>query len=226
MGEITLQRLMENEEFSLLIDKSNYCLEQIGYTDHGPRHVLHVSKVAAEILEKLDYPPRRVELARMAGYIHDVGNLVCRKDHGASGALLLYPLLAKTGMDMAEVMDIVAAVGSHEEQNGKPVGDISAALIIADKVDAHRARVRLHCYDINDIHDRVNLSIQKTKVEVDPAERTITFAFTMDGTSSVTEYMEIYLSRMLMCEQSAEYLGCTFSLIINGVRVNRHQRAD
>lgn len=218
---ITLEDCIQNEELTMLVEKANNCLEQVGYTDHGPRHVLYVSKIAGRILEKLNYPIERVELAKIAGYLHDVGNLVNRRNHGITGGLLLYPLLKAMGMDLSDVCDVVSAVGSHEEEYGSPVGDISAALIIADKVDAYRARVRKTRFDPNDIHDRVNNSITKTHVDVDLENRKIIFDCIMDETSSVTEYMEIYLSRTKMTEKSAKYLDCEFILSINGVRINR-----
>lgn len=221
MNELTLHDLMQNQEIRLLIDKANQYLEQIGYTDHGPRHVLHVSRIAGEILEKLGYSARQVELARIAGYLHDVGNMIHRDHHGKSGAILLYPILRDLYMPPAEVADIVSAIGSHECPAGRPISALSAALIIADKVDAHKSRVRENRYDPNDIHDRVNYSIKKARVDVDPQARLITFGCTMDETSSVTEYMQIYLERMIMCEQSAEFLGCKFILEINGMRINR-----
>ncbi len=218
---ITLDQCLEKRELTVLVDKANNCLEQIGYTDHGPRHVLYVSKIAGRILEQLNYPKERVELAKIAGYLHDTGNFVSRFGHGLSGGLLVYPILKEMGMDIEDICDVVSAIGSHEEEYGNPVCDVSAALIIADKVDAYRARVRKTRYDPNDIHDRVNYSISKTKVHVNNEAKQIAFDCIMDQTSSITEYMEIYLSRMKMAEKSARYLGCEFILNINGVRINR-----
>ena len=119
-----------------------------------------------------------------------------------------------------------SAVGAHEEEYGKPISDICAALIIADKVDAYKARVRAHKYDTNDIHDRVNFSIKNTSVAVDKEKRLISYAFTMDHTSSILEFMEIYLSRMRMCEESARYLECKFVINVNGINVNRIEEHD
>lgn len=218
--EITVEEIKGNPTITAMINAANKCLEVIGYTDHGPRHVGYVSRIAARILSELGFAERRVELARIAGWVHDVGNMVNRKNHGAIGATLMFPLLLDLGMDVTEACDICSAVGSHEEQFGKPVGDLSAALIIADKVDAFRARVRSGKFDPTDIHDRVNYAIVNTSVEVDGEKKTILYDFTMNDTSSVMEFMQIYISRMLMCEESAHYLGCRFLLKINGVYIN------
>lgn len=204
-----------------MVNQANKCLEFLGYTDHGPRHVGYVSKIAARILAELGYDQKRVELARIAGWVHDVGNMVNRINHGAIGATLLFPFLKGMGMDIQDVCDICSAVGSHEESQGKPVGDISAALIIADKVDAFRARVRAGKYDANDIHDRVNYAITNTSVEVDKGKMIIQYDFSINDTSSVMEFMQIYISRMIMCEESAKHLGCRFALKVNGVYINR-----
>ena len=221
---ITLDEIRKNEKIQKLVNHSNECLEKIGYTDHGPRHVGYVSRIAGEILQQLNAPERRVELARIAGWIHDVGNMINRKYHGLNGAVLLFPILCEMGMPIDEACDICAAVGSHEEEVGKPVGDISAALIIADKVDAHRARVHVRKYDASDIHDRVNYSIRSTKLTV--KNNTISVDYTMNDSSSPLEFLTIYLTRMLMCEKSARFLGCSFALYINGQKINRWEDND
>jgi metal-dependent HD superfamily phosphatase/phosphodiesterase len=219
--EITFEDIRNDQTIGLMIDQANRCLEYLGYTDHGPRHVGYVSRIAGRILSQLGFPERRVELAKIAGWVHDVGNMINRKNHGANGATLLFPLLIGLGMEPQEVLDICSAVGTHEEQSGKAVGDISAALIIADKVDAFRARVRAGKYDESDIHDRVNYAITNTAVEVDKEKRLILYDFSMNETSSVMEFMQIYISRMMMCEESARHLGCSFALRVNGVYINR-----
>ena len=220
MSNITLKEIKENQQINILIEHANQCLEAIGYTDHGPRHVGYVSRIAGKVLEQLGHDPRRCELARIAGWVHDVGNLINRKNHGMIGATLLFSILKESGLDLNETCDICAAVGSHEEQTGKTVSDISAALIIADKVDAHKARVRMKKYNPEDIHDRVNFSIKSTNMIIDKKMRLISFEYTMDHTSSITEFLEIYLKRMRMCEEAARYLKCEFALIFNGTRIN------
>ncbi len=222
---VTLEGIKQNEVIMALIREANNVLAAIGYTEHGQRHVGFVSNTASAILKKLDYPERTVELAAIAGWVHDVGNVINRKHHGINGATLLFPLLREMGMEMAEIAKILSAVGNHEEENGMPVSDVSAALIIADKSDAHRTRVRKGKYDPYDIHDRVNYSIKKNWVDVDPVKRVITYAMTMDNSSSVMEFMQIFLRRMTMCEKAAEFLECRFDLVVNGVVIN-NQRAN
>ncbi len=218
---VSFEDVSKNEIVSKMVEQANKCLASWGYTDHGPRHVGYVSKIAGRILEMLKYPERRVELARIAGWVHDVGNMINRKSHGATGAALLFPILREMGLEMDEVFDICSAVGSHEEEAGKAVSDISAALIIADKVDAYRARVRKGKYDPEDIHDRVNYAITNTSVDVDIKKRIIKYEFSINDTSSVMEFMQIYISRMMMCEESARFLKCSFALRVNGVNINR-----
>lgn len=224
MSVITLELVKQNPDISRLISAANRMLEMIGYTEHGPRHVGYVSNTSAEILRKLSFPPRMVELSAIAGWLHDVGNAINRKDHGITGAAMLFPMLKEMGMPLEEVLIIVGAVGNHEEQTGRVTSAVSAALIIADKSDAHRTRVRSgKRYDPGDIHDRVNYAIKRNSVEVDAAERSIVFSLEMDPTSSVMEFLQIYLSRMLMSEEAAHFLGCKFDIVINGQTVNNPQ---
>ncbi len=217
---VTVKEIRKDKNIKTLIDSANQMLEIIGYTDHGPRHVGYTSDMAAEILKKLGYPQRECELAAIAGWVHDVGNAVNRVDHGITGGTMLFPLLLAVGMDVQEVTTIIGAVGNHEEQSGKVVSAVSAALIIADKSDAHRTRVRRSSYNPNDIHDRVNYAISKSNVEVDPEKKIIRFAVEMDQSSSVMEFMAIYLRRMQMCEEAAHFLGCRFELVVNSVLIN------
>jgi metal-dependent HD superfamily phosphatase/phosphodiesterase len=220
MAEITLSELRSNETINALIRAANDALAVLGYTEHGPRHVGYVSRAAANILENLHYSPRMVELAAMAGWIHDVGNAVNRTNHGITGATLLLPILREIGLPMEEIMILIGAVGNHEEQNGTPINPVSAAVIIADKSDAHRTRVRKGHYDPKDIHDRVNYAIKKNWIEVDSENHVIRFAMEMDNSSSVMDFMQIYLTRMFMCEKSARLLGCRFEVVINERVVN------
>ena len=221
---ITVEDIKHDQKLSVLIHAANRMLEAIGYTEHGPRHVGFVSATARSILHDLQYPERMCELAAIAGWVHDVGNSINRVNHGITGGAMLFPLLQEIGMPIDEVMTIVGAVGNHEEQNGKVVSAVSAALIIADKSDAHRTRVRRTAYNPDDIHDRVNYAIGENAVQVDPVRRIIRFAISMDESSSVMDFMEIYLSRMQMCEEAANYLGCRFELVVNGVNINRTRK--
>lgn len=218
---ITVKDIQKDPKISSLINAANKMLEAVGYTEHGPRHVGFVSATAEQILRQLGFPERECELAAIAGWVHDVGNAVNRVNHGLTGGTLLFPLLLEAGLELSEVTTIVGAVGNHEEQNGKVVSAVSTALVIADKSDAHRTRVRRTPYNPDDIHDRVNYAISANAVEVDAQQRTIRFSIEMDDTSSVMDFMAIYLTRMQMCEEAAHFLGCRFELVVNGVHINR-----
>ena len=217
---ITLQEIKQNESIKALVRAGNRYLETLGYTDHGPRHLGYVSRTASGILKSLGYSEREVELAAIAGWVHDVGNSVNRHDHGPNGAILLFPLLREIGMDIEDVMIIITAVGNHEEQSGTVSSAVSAALAIADKSDAHKSRVRNGRPDVGDIHDRVNFAIQENSVIVDRKHKIIRQELKMDESSSVLEYLCIYLPRILMCEKAAEFLGQHFELVINDRPVN------
>ena len=221
---VTLQEIKQNENIKALIKAGNRYLEALGYTDHGPRHVSYVSRTAAQVLKSLGYSPRETELAAIAGWVHDVGNSVNRHNHGPNGAILLLPLLRETAMDITDVMEIVTAVGNHEEQSGTISSAVSAALVIGDKSDAHRTRVRHGKPDPGDVHDRVNYSILENKVTVDRKHKVIRHELTMDESSSVLEYLQIYLARIIMCEQAAAFLNCSFDLVINGRPVNNRPK--
>lgn len=199
---VTLADIQKNEDIKALISAGNRYLAAMGFTEHGPRHVSYVSRTAAGILAALNFSPREVELAAIAGWVHDVGNSVNRHDHGPLGAVLLLPILRETGMAMDDVMEIITA------------------LALGDKSDAHKTRVRGGKPDPNDIHDRVNFSIQENRVIVDPVKRIIRHELTMDESSSVMEYLQIYMSRIVMCEQAAAFLKCSFDLVINGQTIN------
>ncbi len=213
--------IKRNEKIGALVNRANENLLTIGYTDHGPKHVGYVSKIAGEILEKLGYAKERVELAKIAGWTHDVGNLINRTMHSITGAVMLFDELQQIGMPIGDVCDICAAVGSHDEETGQPVSDISAALIIADKVDAYKKRVRMERYDQDDIHDRVNRAIYETDVRISKEKNQITFELKMKEFASPIEFLQIYMKRMKMCEESALFLGCTFKLVINGLVMNK-----
>lgn len=217
---VTLQDMKQNEAVKAMIRAGNRYLEALGYTDHGPRHVSYVSRTASGILSALGYSPREVELAAIAGWVHDVGNAVNRHNHGPNGAIMLLPILKDAGMEMNDVMEIITAVGNHEEQSGTVSSAVSAALAIADKSDAHKTRVRNGKPDPTDIHDRVNFSIQQNSVTVDRKNHVIRHELVMDETSSVLEYTQIYTARIVMCEQAAAFLNCAFELVINGQTVN------
>ncbi|MGI6112724.1 MAG: phosphohydrolase [Mahellales bacterium] len=219
---ITLEDIKKNKDVKTMISWSNHCLEAIGYTDHGLRHASYVSRVASEILRQLDHPKRMVELAAISGWVHDIGNCINRKNHGLTGANLIFPILVQMGMPIEEICVITSAVGNHEEEHGNSISEVSAALIIADKSDAHRARVRRGKCDLNDIHDRVNYSIKHSKVVVDKEAMVIKYELDIDKNSSVMEFLQIYMSRMVMSEKAANYLGCSFEIVANGLTLNNN----
>ncbi len=221
--EITLNDVKENDEFKQLINASNNSLKVLGYTEHGLRHVGYVSKTTANILSTLGFPQRTVELGAIAGWIHDIGNAINRKHHGLTGSLLAYDILVRMGMEAGEVALIISAIGNHEEETGTPVNEVAAALILADKSDAHRSRVRRETADRKDIHDRVNLSIKKNYLAIDKNKKTIRLVIQMDNTSATMEYLQIYLSRMVLSEKAAAFLGYWFELVINGNVINRRK---
>ena len=221
MKRITLEDVKSDADIRALIEATNQNLEVMGYTEHGLRHVGYVSRTTANILRELGYDERTVELGAITGWIHDIGNAINRKNHGLTGAGLAFGLLKNSGMDMTEIATVMGAIGNHEEETGIPVSPVSAALIIADKSDAHRSRVRRDRYDLKDIHDRVNMSIKKNSLVVDAKHRVIQLVICMDETSALMEYLQIYLSRMILSEKAAAYLGCSFELVINGALINR-----
>lgn len=224
MEKITLDDVKNNREFAALIDRANFNLEKMGYTEHGIRHVGYVSKTTANILREVGCDERTIELGAIAGWIHDIGNAVNRLNHGLTGAVMSMSLLQNMGMDMEEISLIMAAIGNHEEQSGVPVSEVSAALILADKSDTHRSRVRRKNFSVNDIHDRVNMSIKKNYLAVNQSDKTIRLLIIMDHEmSSIMDYFEIYLSRMILCEKAAQYLGYKFELVINGRVINNQQ---
>ena len=202
------------------IESADASLAALGYTEHSFAHVTRVATDAADILAALGYDPHTVELARIAGYMHDIGNLVNRVDHSQSGALLAFRVLDKMGMPPADIAEIVTAIGNHDEGTGVPVSPLAAALIIADKSDVRRSRVRNTDPQSFDIHDRVNYSVERSVLTVSHADASISLSLTVDtAISAVMEYFEIFLERMLLCRRAAERLGTTFRLDINGQRL-------
>lgn len=220
---ITLNDVKNNEEIHSLIAASNDCLNALGYTEHGLRHVGYVSKTTANILSTLGYDERTVELGAIAGWIHDIGNAINRKNHGLTGSVLAYDILIRMGMSGREAAIIIGAIGNHEEETGTPVNVVAAALILADKSDAHRSRVRRETADRRDIHDRVNLAIKKNYLSIDKSKKIIRLVIQMDGSSATMEYLQIYLSRMVLSEKAAAFLGYWFELVINGNVINRRR---
>ena len=214
---ITFQDIHAREDVKTLIRRSDETLKTRGYTEHSFPHVTLVLERAASILRALGHPERMVELVRIAGFMHDIGNLVNRHDHAQSSAVMAFQILDKLGMPMEEVADIVCAIANHDEGTGLPVTPMAAALIIADKTDVRRNRVRLPLMRVNDIHDRVNGAVDEAGFEIDGATRTLTLSLTIDTKQcAVLEYFQIFLNRMQMCDNAAKSLQCSFRLTING----------
>ena len=217
---ITLKDIKENQELDALIRGAQKQLNAIGYTEHGHRHISIVSKRAGDILEKLGYPERTVELTRIAGYMHDIGNCVNRVDHAHTGAILAYNILREMGMPIEEITEIIMAIGNHDENTGTAVSDISAALILADKSDVHRDRVVNKNLSTFDIHDRVNYAVTNADLIMDEKERKITLNLTIDTKiCPVLDYFEIFMERTMMCKYAAKYLKIWFELIINDTKL-------
>jgi len=217
---LTLKEIMSNHEVNTYISIANKHLGAMGFTEHSFRHVNLVAGLARRILKELDYSERDQELASIAGYLHDIGNVISRHDHGQSGALLAYYILDKMAMPPEEIALIISAIGNHEEQYGYPVNHIAASLILADKSDVHRDRVRNRDISKFDIHDRVNYGAEQSFILINKKEKTITMVLKIDlSITTVMEYFEIFLTRMIMCRRAASHLQCHFGLIINDSRL-------
>ena len=218
MKEVTLKDVRKDPRVKTYIEKANEQMAAIGYTEHGFRHAGIVAAVARGIPRHLELPERESELAAIAGYLHDIGNVINRANHCETAALLAQDILTGLGMDPTEVAIIMGAIGNHEEENGFPINAVTAAVIIADKSDVHLSRVQNPNPMTFDIHDRVNYAVQKSYLRVDPETKVISLELTVETQSaSVMEYFEIFLLRMVMCRRAADVLGCKFKLVINGV---------
>ncbi|MEG6611749.1 HD domain-containing protein [Pseudoclostridium thermosuccinogenes] len=220
MALITLADVKRNDEVKTFMEIADMQLSVKGYTEHSFRHVGLVSGTAGKIAENLGFDDRDIELARIAGYMHDIGNAVNRMDHAHTGAILAYNVLTKMGMDHREAAKIMMAIGNHDENSGTAVSNISAALILADKSDVHRSRVRNRDFSTFDIHDRVNYAVESSRITVDSKEKIAALELEIDTKiSPVMDYFEIFLVRMTMCRKAAEFLGLKFQLIINGTHL-------
>lgn len=220
MQLITLKDVKQNDEIKNFLEAAEKQLGAHGYTEHSHRHVGLVSKNAGDILKNLGYDEREVELARIAGYMHDIGNAVNRVDHAHYGAILAYNILTKMGMSNKEATEIMLAIGNHDENTGTAVSNISAALIMADKSDVHRTRVRNKDFATFDIHDRVNYAVENSKIYIDNDNKAAILELTIDTKiCPLMDYFEIFLVRMTMNRRAADFLGLRFQLIINGTHL-------
>ncbi len=218
---ITFNDVKNDTAIRTYIIKADESLRALGYTEHSFAHVTKVSETASYILEKLSYPEREIELTRIAAFLHDIGNLVNRCDHSQSGAVMAFRILDHLGMPADELAQVVSAIGNHDEGTGVAVNPISAALILADKSDVRRSRVRNTDMSTFDIHDRVNYSVENSELTINPENTEITLRLTINTSiSSVMDYFEIFLGRMKMCRNAAKKLGLVFRLIINGQQLD------
>ncbi len=216
---VTYEDVRSDPAVSTYIRRADETLRELGYTEHSFAHVTAVADKAARILTALGYPERTAELARIAGYLHDIGNLVNRVDHSQSGAVMAFRILDGLGAEPEEIATVVSAIGNHDEGTGVPVDPVAAALILADKSDVRRSRVRNRDLASFDIHDRVNYSVESSRLEVAPEQELVELTLKVDARyGSVMDYFEIFLGRMLLCRKAAEKLGLQFHLTINGQR--------
>lgn len=217
---MTYKEITHNKEINAYLKKGNTNLGQLGYTDHSQVHCVQVAHQAGKILERFGYSEHEIELVKIAGYMHDIGNAINRTHHAEYGALLANDLLKETNMSLEDRVTIVSAIGNHDESTGSPEDIISAALIIADKTDVRRSRVRQKEKSSFDIHDRVNYAVTETKLKIAKDQSVIALNLQIDESiCSMYDYFEIFLGRMILCRKSAEILGTTFKLTANGRKV-------
>ncbi|MBR6740140.1 MAG: HD domain-containing protein [Clostridia bacterium] len=217
---ITFEQVKSDNAVKTYIHKADQSLEALGYTEHSFPHVLKVSDTAGYILKTLGYSEREVELARIAGYLHDIGNLVNRIEHAQSGAVMAFRILDRMGADPDDIATVVTAIGNHDESTAEAVNPVAAALILADKSDVRRSRVRNRDITSFDIHDRVNYSVKKATTRINSEEKAIELHLTIDTEFfSAMDYFEIFLGRMLLCRKAASKLELDFHLNVNGKRL-------
>ena len=212
--------IKKDEEINLLIERGNQVLGELGFTEHSIKHATKVAQEAARILKELGYSVHEIELSRIAGYMHDIGNSINRNDHAHSGAIMAYQILKERKMPLADAIIVATAIGQHDEATGTAVDAVSAALILADKTDVRRSRVRQKEQSAYDIHDRVNYAVTDAKLKIAEDKSVIALNLQIDEKiCSMYDYFEIFLGRMMLCRKSAEILGTTFKLTVNGRKV-------
>ena len=217
---VTYDQIKNDKDIKTYIMMADQTLSALGFTEHSLPHVTRAADVAGRILTKLGYDKRTVELAKIAGYMHDIGNTVNRVDHAQSGAIMTFRILTNMDMPAAEISRIVSAIGDHDEGTAFPVNELAAALILADKSDVRRSRVRNKDKNTFDIHDRVNYAVEKSKLTLSAKTKKFILHLTIDESiSHISEYFEIFLNRMLLCRKAADYFGYTFEVNINHLRV-------
>lgn len=213
---LTINKVKKDIEVKTYIAQADKHLETIGYTEHGSRHARLVAKNSKNILIELGYEERIAELSAIAGYLHDIGNVISRERHEQISALIARDILIRLGLPTKEIGEVISAIGNHHEEGGVPISEISAALILADKSDVHRSRVRNPEFVKFDIHDRVNFAVRRSALTMNKKDKRITFNLSVDtNIAPVMEYFEIFLSRMLISQKAADFLHCKFELVIN-----------
>ncbi len=217
---ITFKEIKKDRQIKTYIQKADESLIALGYTEHSFAHVGIVAEVARYILSTLGYPERVIELAQIAGYMHDIGNVINRVDHAQSGAVMAFRILDNIGVDADEIATVISAIGNHDESTAVPVNEVAAALILADKTDVRFTRVRNRDLASFDIHDRVNYAVKESKTVINEEKTIISLNLTIDTeVSSVMDYFEIFLERMILCKKAAEKLKLRFQLVINGQKI-------
>lgn len=213
---VTFEYIRKNPDIRTYIQRADQALKAIGYTEHAFAHVEKTAHTAAKILTTLGYSEREVELARIAGFLHDIGNVINRVDHAQSGAVMAFRLLDRLEMPVEEICAVISAIGNHDEATAQPIDAISAALILADKTDVRRSRVRNTDFLTFDIHDRVNYAVETAELLVDKEQQEFVLSMTIDTQiSSVLEYFEIFMERMLLCRRAAQFFHMQFKIYIN-----------
>ena len=217
---VTYEDIRNDESIKCYITEADKALSALGYTEHSFLHVVKAATMAEMILLTLNYPKRTAELAKIAGYMHDIGNIVNRIDHAQSGAVMAFRLLDRMGMDPVEIAMVISAIGNHDESTAAAVNPIAAALILADKTDVRRSRVRNQDFASFDIHDRVNYAVEESKIYFNEDHSAIILDLKIDTSiSAVMDYFEIFLGRMMLSRKAAEFLNISFELVINGQRL-------
>ena len=217
---VTFNDIKHNEEIRTYIKMADDSLSPMGFTEHGFAHVTRVMDVTEQILKKMGYDERTIELAKISAYMHDIGNIVNRIDHAQSGAVMAFRLLTNLNMPAEEISRIISAIGNHDESTAFPVNEIAAALILADKSDVRRSRVRTKDHKAFDIHDRVNYAVEKSKLEIDTENKKFILHLSIDETMiTISEYFEIFMNSMILCRRAARFFGYEFEIMHNKMRV-------
>lgn len=217
---VTYKYIKQNPDIMEYIRRADKTLEAMGYTEHSFPHVERVAATSAMILETLGYDERTIELAKIASILHDIGNVINRIDHAQSGAVMAFRLLDNLSMPAGEICSVIAAIGNHDEGTAQPLDAISAAMIIGDKSDVRRSRVRNTELTTFDIHDRVNYAVEMSKVSFNEDKSSLILELQIDtNISSVMEYFEIFMNRMILCKRASEFLGLKFEMVINGSKI-------